>query len=258
MPDRSYAAALAVGLVTAAVFAPALGGELVGLDGAAPGPVVATMGVGANVALHAVDAALVTLLLARLSHRLLPSVLAATLFALHPLRVESLVWTSAVGPAVVGFTAVLLALLAYEAWARAGGWWRYAAAVGVYAVGVAAYAVGVAATPLMAPVPVLLLLLDAWPLGRLDVAAPGRDARCRRRLGEKLPFAVLALAALVITPPAGLLPPAGALGPWVANAFATVARYVGAVLVPVALTPLPVVTAPPWWAPGAVIAVAAR
>ncbi len=173
MPERSYAAALALGLCTAAVFAPALPLDVV-LLGLPAAPVTTALRPAANVVLHALNAALALLLLARLTGRLVSSVVAAALFALHPLRVESIVWVAS-GHDVLGMTAALVTVLVYEAWSRRGGAWRYGASV-------VTYAVAVAATPLVSPLPVLLLLLDAWPLGRLDVVAPrGSAARAASR-----------------------------------------------------------------------------
>ena len=251
MPERSYAAALALGLCTAAVFAPALRLDVV-LLGLPAAPVTTALRPAANVVLHALNAALALLLLARLTGRLASSVVAAALFALHPLRVESIVWVAS-GHDVLGMTAALVTALVYEAWSRRGGAWRYGASV-------VAYAVAVAATPLVSPLPVLLLLLDAWPLGRLDVVAPDEDRRLARRLAEKLPFAVLAVAAIARSGrrcARAIGRPDVAAGVWVANAFAAVARYLGLLILPIGLTPIRPVTPPPWWTPGAVLGIAA-
>jgi hypothetical protein len=155
---------------------------------------------------------------------------------------------------MLGMTAALVTALVYEGWSRRGGAWRYAASV-------VTYAVAVAATPLVSPLPVLLLLLDAWPLGRLDIVAPVEDRRLARRLAEKLPFAVPAIAAIArtvgsITHTVGTSPDVAA-GVWVANAFAAVARYLGLLILPIGLTPIRSVTPPPWWTPGAVLGIAA-
>ncbi len=245
MADRSYGGAVVLAVCTAAVFAPALSRDLVMLDLPAA-PVTVVTSPGGNVVLHALNAALVLLLLARLTGRLVPSALAAALFALHPLRVESIFWIEP-GHEVCGMTAALVTVLVYAAWVRRGGAWRYVVAV-------MAYAVAVAATPLMAPLPVVLLLLDGWPLGRLDVAAPGKDPRLARRLAEKLPFALLAGVAIARTLewPSDLM-----LGASVANAFVAVVRYLGLLFLPVGLTPFRPATPPPWWAPGAALAIIA-
>ncbi len=256
MPERAYAGALLVGVVTAAVLAasnPLLAAASNTVLAAASNTVLAAASNSMHGALHVLNAALVTVLLARLTGRLAASVLAGMLFALHPLRVESFM-RHAPPAELLGMTAALLAMLAYRTWATRGGWWRYALAV-------ATYAAAVAATPLVAPVPLLLLLLDAWPLGRLDLAAPVRDPRLVRRLLEKLPFVVLAAVAFVAAPPevaaSAALRDVTSVGATLANACATLVRYAGLTVVPIDLTPLRPPTAPPWWAPGAVMGIAA-
>lgn len=245
MADRRHAAALGIGLVAVAVFAPLLRYEIVLLDPIAYG--VPTLVPRAKLVLHAVNAAMVLLLLVRLTGRLAASVLAAALFALHPLRVESIAWIAS-GHELVGMTAALATLLAYEGWARRAGWWRYVAAI-------VAYAVGVTATRLVAPLPVLLVLLDAWPLARLDPIAPARDPRLGRRLAEKAPFALAAALGLAFATAPTVPSEPASLAVTVANGFANVLRHLGMILVPIGLTPLRPATPPPWWAPGAVLAI---
>lgn len=247
MPEpRTAAAALGIGLVTAAVFAPLLRHELVLLDPIAFDAAMRSPAV--NVALHALNAGLVLLLLVRLTDRLVPSLIATVLFAVHPLRVESIAWI-ATGHDLLGMASGLGGILVYAAWARHGGWWRYAAALTLYAI-------AVTATTLAAPLPLVLLLLDAWPLARLDVAAATGDSRLPRRLAEKLPFALVAAGALLFAPASLATAEPASLGVVVANAFTSVGRYLGMTVVPVGLTPLRPPKPPPWWAPGAVLAVA--
>jgi len=76
-----------------------------------------------NAGLHAANAALVFLLLLRASGRLWPAWLAAALFALHPLRVESVAWV-AERKDVLSLFFGLLTLLAYVRYARRPGWLR--------------------------------------------------------------------------------------------------------------------------------------
>jgi tetratricopeptide (TPR) repeat protein len=144
--------------------------ELFGLE---PGPHHL---VGA--ALHALNAALLFALVRRLTGAGWSALLAAALFALHALRVESVAWASE-RKDVLGGTFWLLALLAYERHARAGGARRYALVA-------ACLALGLMAKSMLVTLPVVMLLLDAWPLAR--AGTPGM-------LREKLPLLALALAA---------------------------------------------------------------
>jgi len=137
-----------------------------------------------NLLLHAANALLAALALARLTGSPRASLAAAALFALHPLRVESVAWVAERKDLLCALF-VLLALVAYERFARRGGPLRYAALL-------AAGAAAMASKPMAVTLPFLLLLLDAWPLGRLR-AAPGR---C---LAEKLPLLALAAGTAAAT-----------------------------------------------------------
>lgn len=166
--------------------------ELFGLD---PGASHAV-----NVLLHALAVALLFLALRESTGRTGASLLAAALFALHPLRVESVAWIAARKDVLSGV--FLMALL--WAWAR---YTRRETPAG-YALALAAFALALLAKPTVVIAPFALLLLDWWPLGRLpgtpgeDVAA-ARPPRARRGaawlVGEKLPFFALAGATLTQT-----------------------------------------------------------
>ena len=114
-----------------------------------------------NAALHAVTAVLLFLLLRQLTGRLWPSALVAALFAVHPLRVESVAWISERKDVLSGLFFVLT-LGAYARYVRAP------AARGRYATVCALYALGLLAKPMLVTLPGVLLLLDYWPLRRLQ------------------------------------------------------------------------------------------
>jgi Flp pilus assembly protein TadD len=157
------------------------------LFGLSPGPhhLVSVLWHGANALL------LFALFLAATGARL-RSAFVAALFALHPLHVESVAWI-AERKDVLSSCFGLLALLAYVRYARAP---RAATYLPVPLL----YAASLAAKPMLVSLPVLLLLLDRWPLGRLGPAAgrPGAAPQ-GRRLGalllEKVPLLLLSAAA---------------------------------------------------------------
>ncbi len=157
--------------------------------------------------LHGLNALLCFHLLRRATGRTLPAFLAAALWAVHPLRVESVAWVSSRKDVLSGlfFLAMLLSWVRYTE--RPGGL-RYALSLLLCAAGLASKQVLVTA-------PFVLLLLDLWPLGRRGFAEsatePGQpnrtdlhpmrgDRRCSwgRLLIEKLPFLALAIAASVV------------------------------------------------------------
>lgn len=135
-----------------------------------------------SVLLHAANAMLLLLVLERMTGTFGPSVFVAALFALHPLQVESVAWV-AERKNVLSTLFWILTMLAYL---------RYTTSPTVvrYLLVVAALAAGLMSKAMLVTVPLVLLLLDFWPLGRLDG---------RRRLWEKLPLVALSAAASVVT-----------------------------------------------------------
>jgi tetratricopeptide (TPR) repeat protein len=146
-----------------------------------------------NLLLHAIDTALLFALLLAATRERLPSAFVTALFALHPLHVEVVAWISQRKELLsTGFG--LLAALAYVAWTRRGGAWRYAALLGAFAAALAAKA-------MLVTLPFALLLLDYWPLARTRWSARGAEVRAtplRRLLLEKLPLFALSGAASAI------------------------------------------------------------
>jgi tetratricopeptide (TPR) repeat protein len=139
-----------------------------------------------SVALHAANAALLFALLDATTGAPWRSALAAALFGLHPLRVESVAWV-AERKDVLSTLFWLSTTLAYAAWVRRPTRGRYAAVA-------AGLALGLLAKPMLVTLPAALVLLDHWPLGRLRSA---RDLWPRVR--EKLPLLAIVAAASVAT-----------------------------------------------------------
>ncbi|MBI5071133.1 MAG: tetratricopeptide repeat protein [Deltaproteobacteria bacterium] len=186
---------------------------------------------------HLVSAALhlaSTLLLFHLLHRTTGaagrSALAAALFGLHPLRAESVAWVSE-RKDVLSTLLLLLLLVAWVRYAegRRRGW--YLAALGLLAL-------GLMAKPMLVTAPALLLLLDAWPLGRTAPPEAGGRRPLVRLALEKIPFAALAAASAAVTLYAQARGQAVnalaevSLGQRVANALASTVRYLGDTLWP--------------------------
>jgi tetratricopeptide (TPR) repeat protein len=141
-----------------------------------------------NLALHAANAALLFLVLARLTGAAARACLVALLFAVHPLRVESVAWISERKDVLAGLF-FLLTLAAYARFTRAESGRRL-----WYAAALALYAAGLMAKPMLVTLPLVLLLVDFWPLGR---CAGG--ASLRGLVVEKVPFLALATASSIVT-----------------------------------------------------------
>jgi tetratricopeptide (TPR) repeat protein len=143
-----------------------------------------------NVVYHATATALLFMLLQRLTGAFWAAYATATLFAIHPLRVESVAW-AAERKDVLSACFWMLTLLAYTRYVRRPGAGRYALAVAVFAL-------GLLAKPMLVTLPLILLLLDWWPLGRTRGPGP-QSVRVVRLILEKLPLLVLSGLSAVIT-----------------------------------------------------------
>jgi Flp pilus assembly protein TadD len=180
-----------------------------------------------NVLLHGCAAALLLAFLLRTTGNLGASVVAALLFAVHPLTVEAVAWITE-RKAVLSTAFTLSALLAYARHAERPSPARLAL---VAALGVAA----VLAKPTLVILPALLLVVDGWPLGRLR---PGMTApELRRLLAEKVAIGLPSLAVFAVALPTlpGVLD--RPLGLRVANAVVSIPRYVALSLWPHDLAP---------------------
>jgi len=138
--------------------------------------------------LHLANAGLLFIVFSAMTGSVGASALLASLFAVHPLHVESVAWV-AERKDVLSTCFALLSLWAYHQYARRPGVVRYLAAIVLFSL-------GLMAKPMVITLPLLLLLLDYWPLGRLP-GAPG--AIHLRRLLEKVPFFLLSAASAAIT-----------------------------------------------------------
>jgi tetratricopeptide (TPR) repeat protein len=146
-----------------------------------------------NLLLHALASALLFLALSKLTGEVPRSAFAAAVFAVHPLHVESVAWVSARKDVLSGVFC-MLALLAYASAARNRGGWP--ARIALFA----SLALGLLAKPMLVTLPCVLLLLDAWPLGRLAGADGTLDPRRGlRALREKWPLFALAAASSWLT-----------------------------------------------------------
>ena len=159
-----------------------------------------------SVLLHAANAVLLFLVLRRMTGDLWPSAFVAAVFALHPLRVESVAWVAERKDVLSGLF-FMLTLWAYLTYVRQPfSWARYLTVVLLFAA-------GVMAKPMLVTVPFVLLLLDYWPLGRLAgwggscTAAPGATVQLSpqrsgfpwRLVVEKLPLLAVAAVSCVAT-----------------------------------------------------------
>jgi protein O-mannosyl-transferase len=209
---------------------------------------------------HTANAVLLFLLLQRATGCTWPSLAVGALFALHPINVESVAW-AAERKNVLSTLFFLLALHAYDRYARGGGrkfYWLVAIL----------FALGLMAKPQIVTLPLVLLLWDYWPLERFGKAlAPGSltAPSAQRSFGflvwEKVPLFILAAAASVVTVMAqragGIVRPLSqvSLAIRLENALVSYVRYIGKALWPFGLAPMyprPENLLPTWQVAGAV------
>jgi len=111
-----------------------------------------------NIVLHTIAVVLLFLILRQMTGALWRSAFVAALFAVHPLRVESVAWISE-RKDVLSAVFFMLTLGLYVRYVRYPSVKRYLAVVG-------SFALGLMCKPTLVTVPLVLLLLDYWPLRR--------------------------------------------------------------------------------------------
>jgi tetratricopeptide (TPR) repeat protein len=155
---------------------------------------------------HVTNTLLLFWVLKRMTGALWPSAFVAAVFALHPLHVESVAWLAERKDVLSSFF-WMLTMAVYLRYAERP-------TIGRHLLVVLTLALGLMAKPMLVTLPFVLLLLDFWPLGRLQWhrqttpnALPqpeSRKARYQRSplwhvLAEKIPLFILVLASSVIT-----------------------------------------------------------
>lgn len=153
-----------------------------------------------SIILHAINGALLMILLVRMTGAPWRSAMVAMLFALHPLHVESVAWVSE-RKDVLSTCFGLLTMLAYVRYAmsraapdegRPGSNRRRSTLF--YILTLLFFALSLMSKPMLVTLPFVLLVLDWWPLRR--VRSP-RD--WMRLIIEKTPLAAMSVASCIIT-----------------------------------------------------------
>ncbi len=237
-----------------------------------------------NLGFHVVNTLLLFLLLRRMTGASWRSGMVAALFALHPLHVESVAWISERKDVLSAFF-FLLTLGAYARYAECGmrsaecgmqqpdagtkhqalrftfhvSRLKRVPASAWYLLALVCFALGLMSKPMLVTLPFVLLLLDFWPLRRMQgaederqnhasLAAPHIPRRSRQSpiadgqsqilllLLEKVPFFLLAAASSVVTfimqRKGGAVSTSLSFGARVANAVVSYMRYIGKMLWP--------------------------
>jgi Tfp pilus assembly protein PilF len=145
--------------------------------------------------IHAANAFLLFLVLVYATRRTGPSLFVALLFALHPINVESVAWIAERKNVLCTFF-FLATIGAYFWYAQKVNWRRYLAVLVLFAF-------GLMSKPMVVTLPFVLLLVDYWPLGRIQGSPAGAlrvtPQPLSRLITEKLPLFALSAASAVIT-----------------------------------------------------------
>lgn len=201
----------------------------------------------ASVVLHALNVALLCIVLARMTGFTWRAAAVAAIFAFHPINVESVAWISERKNVLCTFF-LLLTLLAYHGYIQRPS-------AGRFLLVMLAFAAGLSAKPMLVTLPFALLLLDYWPMRRLSGQA----------VLEKVPLLFLSAGSALITwriqMSAGAGTPLAVLGVFdrLQNAAISYVRYLGKAFWPDNLSPFypyPRLEAPPypnWAMPAAVL-----
>jgi tetratricopeptide (TPR) repeat protein len=155
-----------------------------------------------NVVLHTIAVLALFFILHLVTGSICRSAFVAALFAIHPLRVESVAWIAERKDVLSGLF-FMLSLGSYV-------WFVRRPSRGRYFLALVCFACGLLSKPMLVSLPVVFLLLDYWPLNRFKLSSPTAKSKQREArksvwlifkplLIEKIPFFVLAAASCLIT-----------------------------------------------------------
>jgi protein O-mannosyl-transferase len=184
-----------------------------------------------NLGFHVGNTLLLFLLLTRLTGAMWASGIVAAFFGWHPLHVESVAWISE-RKDVLSTLFWLLTMWAYAEYTKRQSRSWYAGMLVFFVLGLMGKA-------MLVTLPFVLLLMDVWPLRRLDLNTSGWPRAAKRLILEKLPLFILAGGASYVA----YVAQAGAvrsIGEWMLserteNTLISYARYLGKTFWPVEL-----------------------
>jgi cytochrome c-type biogenesis protein CcmH/NrfG len=153
-----------------------------------------------NVLLHTLAAILLFLALQQMTGAVWRSAFVAAVFAIHPLRVESVAWVAERKDVLSG-VCFMLTLLAYVYYTRAPSLSRYLAVALVFVL-------GLMSKPMLVTLPLVLLVLDYWPLRRIGRQTSDPRRQLLMPVLEKIPLIALSAVSSFVT----LLAQKGAVG----------------------------------------------
>ena len=200
-----------------------------------------------NVFFHILNSLLLLIILKKATGNLWASAFAAAVFALHPLRVESVAWVAERKDVLSGLF-WLLTIAAYF-------WYASKPCILRYLCVFISLALGLMAKPMLVSLPLILIVLDYWPLNRFDPDWADIKTKAPKLIIEKLPLFLLVIASMIVTflvqQKAGAMFPGSnySLPVRIANALVVYVGYMSKMLFPwhlAVLYPHPGGTLPMW------------
>ena len=141
-----------------------------------------------NLILHILSTLLLFRLFCRMTGAIWKSAFVASLFALHPLHVESVAWIAERKDVLSAFFWMLtLCLYVY---------YTEKPVIRRYLLVVFSFVCALMSKPMVVTLPLIMILLDYWPLNRFESR---KDNRILWQLKEKLPFFILSVILVIIT-----------------------------------------------------------
>jgi protein O-mannosyl-transferase len=149
-----------------------------------------------NVIIHTISTVFLFLLLSRLTRSIWQSLFVATLFSLHPLHVESVAWV-AERKDVLSALFCFITLLMYSVYVNKRK-------ITPYLLAILFYVLGLMSKPMLVTLPLVMLLMDFWPLDRYRHEEYGQgfpqfSDRLMALIKEKIPFLACSLFSAIIT-----------------------------------------------------------
>ena len=184
-----------------------------------------------NILLHAINTALLFIMLSTMTSSKLRSAFVAACFALHPLHVESVVWVTERKDVLSGLFCILTILLFSK--------YVLQNKREYYILSLLSFVLGLMSKPMLVTLPLILLLMDYWPLVRYKQGGNQYNLFVKF-ISEKIPFIVFSFFSGVVTcfaqrgaiTDSNILP----IGIRLGNAIASYGNYICKLLWPVNLT----------------------
>lgn len=146
-----------------------------------------------SVVIHTISSLLLFLLLLRLTGALWQSLFVAAMFALHPLHIQSVAWVAERKDVISGFF-WFLTLLLYAKYVEKQK-------TTLYVLTILSFILGLMSKPMLVTLPLVMLLLDFWPLERFRYEGDKHhnSGRAIALIKEKIPFFVCSIFSGVVT-----------------------------------------------------------